>query len=192
MYIDVHNLGYHEAALQKLGAPSVPQRLALTNPILHESKFNRKLRRKLSLAFTEDIRGSNERRYKQTVAIAELLFDKAEPLPETPTGPKIDRVGGIVYPTVQMHGLADNVAIWPEFVDACLQLEEVRYLLVEDADEARASYTLRLLALAQQFSGDEMVWEDWNQPENESRNFISFEEGHWVHRSGTGEILDVH
>jgi hypothetical protein len=187
-----HNLGFHEAALHKLGGTSVPLRHALTNPIPNESKFNRKLRRMLSLAFTEDIRSSNEYRYKQTVAITELLFDKAELLPKTAAGPKIDRVGGIVYPAVQMRGVADNIAIWPEFVDGCLRLEEVRYLFVEKADEASTSYTLRLLAIAQEFPGGEIVWRDWAALEDESRNSISFESGQWVQRSSNGAIVDVH
>jgi hypothetical protein len=63
-----HNLGYHEAALQRLGGESTPQRAALTHPIPYESRFNRKLRRKLSLAFTDLIESENEYRYKQTVA----------------------------------------------------------------------------------------------------------------------------
>jgi hypothetical protein len=87
-----HNVGYHEAGLQKLGAGPLG-RTALTHPIPNESRFNRKLRRKLSLAFTELIESGNEYRYKQTVAITELLFDKAEPLPTTLMGPRINRVG---------------------------------------------------------------------------------------------------
>jgi hypothetical protein len=188
----LHNLGYHEAALQRLGGGSAPPRAALSHPIPNESKFNRKLRRKLSLAFTELIGSENEYRYKQTVAITELLFDKAEPLPKTPMGPKINRLGGILYPTVQMRAAADNFAIWPEFVRACLQLRSVQYVLVEQSNEENASYALQSLAMGREFAGEEIIWQELDMPEQNRRSYISFEEGHWVRRNGALEICDIH
>jgi hypothetical protein len=53
------------------------------------------------------------------------------------------------YPTVQMRGAADNVVIWSEYVDACLALESVLYVLIEESDEARASYSFLILSEAQ-------------------------------------------
>jgi hypothetical protein len=187
-----HHLGYHEAALKQLGGSGVPPRPALMRPIPNETRFNRKLRRKLSLAFTERIDAETEYRYKQTVAISELLFDKAAPLPRTPTGPQIDRAGGIVYPTAQMHGTADNVAIWPDFVDACLALQSVRYVLIEDSDEERASYSFLVLFTARDFRDGEIIWDEISAPEDARRSHISFENGNWIQRDGLGRVYDVH
>jgi hypothetical protein len=96
----MHNLGYHEAALAKLGAPDLPTRASAYDLIPNETRKNAKLRRLLSLAFTEDIPVGREYRYKQSIAINELLFDKAEPIPLRPGGPKSPRVAGTVYPDI--------------------------------------------------------------------------------------------
>jgi hypothetical protein len=58
----MHNLGYHEAALAKLGAADIATRADTYNLIPNETKKNAKLRRLLSLAFTEDIRVGREGR----------------------------------------------------------------------------------------------------------------------------------
>ena len=113
----MHNLGFHRDTLRKLGGPGVPLRAPFVDPIPNETRANEKMRRAMSRAFTEVIEQGREYRYKRTVAITELLFDKAEPIPGKPGGPAIPRAGGIVYPAMQMHGAADNVVLWPEFVD---------------------------------------------------------------------------
>ena len=70
----MHNLGYHQDALRRMGAPDGAMRPRLTNPTPNENKHNAGLRRQLSLAFTEDVREGREYRYKQSIAINELLF----------------------------------------------------------------------------------------------------------------------
>ncbi len=85
----MHNVGYHPDALQKLGAPDHPLRLPLADPIPDEFRKNARLRAQLSLAFTEDVREGWEYRYKQSIAINELLFDGASPIPRTSGRPKI-------------------------------------------------------------------------------------------------------
>ena len=69
----MHNLGYHEAALAKLGAPDIPTRVSTYDLIPNETRKNAKLRRLLSLAFTEDIPVGREHRYKQSIAIRASL-----------------------------------------------------------------------------------------------------------------------
>jgi hypothetical protein len=146
----MHNLGYHQDALRRIGTSDVgmPQRQRLTNPSPNETKENANLRRRLSLAFTKDVREGEEYKYKQSIAINELLFDKAEPLPKYPDGPKFSQAAGTVYPAMRMRGAADNVVIWPEFVDSSLRIKSVRHVLVEAADEAKSAYTFLTLALA--------------------------------------------
>ena len=111
----MHNLGFDEVALRRLGDRLYP-RPQLTNLIPHETKRNRKLGRKLSRAFTENLTPENEHRYKQSIAINELLFDGAAPMPIRAGGPQFEYVAGIVYPAMQMRGAADNVMIYPRYV----------------------------------------------------------------------------
>ena len=59
----MHNLGYHQASLRRMGAP-VATRPRMISPIPNEPKKNSRLRRQLSLAFTEDIREGQDYRYK--------------------------------------------------------------------------------------------------------------------------------
>jgi hypothetical protein len=144
------------------------------------------------LAFTEDIREGQEHRYKQSIAINELLFDGASPLPEYRDGPKSSRAAGTVYPAVRMRGSADNVAIWPEFVDSSLRIKSVRYVLVEAADEATLSYTFLTLAISTAFCGKDIVWQDTLLPENERRSHVALEGDNWVLRDGFNRIYDLH
>ncbi len=188
----MHNLGYHKDALLKLGAPGIEMRARLTDPIQNESRENATLRKQLSLAFTEDIQQGREYRYKQSIAINELLFGDAEPLPIRPNGPTSSRVAGTVYPAMQMRGAADNMAIWPEFVDSSLRIKSVRYVLVEAADAAGSAYTVLTVAYSNTFAGRDIVWQDNLPPENQRRSRISLENGDWVLRDGYDRVYDRH
>lgn len=185
----MHHLGYHEHALRRLGGPLRPR---LVQPIPNETKANRRLRQKLSLAFTEDIGDDQKHRYKQPIAINELLFDGASPLPSYPEGPRTTEAAGTAYPAMRMTGAADNLAIRPEFVDRYLRIRSVRYILVETADEAARSYTLLTLSMSHSFSDGAIIWEDMQIPESQRRSRISFEQDKWVLRDGENHVYDVH
>jgi hypothetical protein len=185
----MHNLGYHEDALLRMKAPV---RAQLSRLIPNETNKNARLRRQLSLAFTEDIREGDEHRYKQSIAINELLFDGAGPLPTYPDGPKHNRAAGTVYPAMRMRGAADNLAIWPEFVDSSLRIKSVRYVRVETVDEASSSFTFLTLAISHSFLKNEIVWEEALAPEVQRRSYVGLEEGHWVLRDGFHKLYDLH
>jgi hypothetical protein len=91
-----------------------------------------------------------------------------------------------------MQGAADNMAIWPEFVDSSLRIKSVRHVLVEAADEAKLSYTFLTLATSHTFSGRDIVWQDSLLPEKQRRSHIALENGHWVSRDGFNHIYDLH
>jgi hypothetical protein len=188
----MHNLGYHHAALRRIGTHVLAERSALTDPIPNESKENKKLRRALSLAFTKDIPAGKEHLYRQSIAINELLFDKAEPLKPTPGGPKYDRPSGTVYPAMRLRGDADNIVLSPEFVVSSLRLVNVRYVLIEAADEAKLSYTFLTTDFADTFLGDEIIWKEQREPEPARRSHFALEDGRWVLRHDNGQIYDVH
>ena len=89
--------------------------------------------------------------------------------------------------------MADNVAIWPEFVESSLRIKSIRYVLVEAADEARSSYTFLTVAISHAFSGRDIIWQDINHlPENQRRSHIALEGGDWVLRDGFNSIYDRH
>ena len=135
-----HSLGYHDDALTRIGAPTIVHRPELMNPIPNESSFNHNLRRRFALAMAESVSEANEYRYKLTIAINELLFDRAEPLPILPGGPEYDRAAGTAYPSLQMRGRADNVALLPEFVESSLRIKSATYLEVVAVDEKLMIY----------------------------------------------------
>jgi hypothetical protein len=189
----MHNLGYHPDALAKMGAPAPPQRSGLISPIPNETNRNYRLRHRMSLAFTQDVPEGAEYRYKETIAINELLFDRAAPiLTRVPDGPRTERAAGTVYPTVQMRGLADNAAIWPDFVDRHLRPRSVRYIRVEVADQESLRYTFLTVVYSDKFSYKTIVWNEDQAPEIERRAHVAFEEGRWISRDGFGRIYDVH
>jgi hypothetical protein len=189
----MHNLGYHPEALDRLGAPIPTQRLPLINPIPNETNHNRKLRKRMSLAFTADVPDGEEYRYKETIAINELLFERASPIAERGgDSPRSERVAGTVYPSVKMKGLADNVAIWPDFVDRYLQIKSVRFLRVETADEKTLTYSFLTIGYSQTFSGKAIIWQEDLAPEAQRRTHVHLENGQWVFRDGSDKKYDVH
>jgi hypothetical protein len=93
---------------------------------------------------------------------------------------------------MRMRGAADNVAIWPEFVDRSLRIKSVRHVLVEAADEVTSSYTFLTLAISRAFSGTDIVWQDSHLPKVRRRSHIALEGGNWVLRDGFNRIYDFH
>jgi hypothetical protein len=189
----MNNLGYHAEALKRLGAPVPPQRLPLVNPIPDEAPRNSRLRQRMSLAFTQDVPDDAKYRYKESIAINELLFDKAEPFPILGNGaPTTDRAAGTVYPTVQLRGLADNVAILPEFVDRYLKLLSVRYVQVEAANEAMMTYRFYTLAYSTMFQDGVIIWHNDLPSDDLRTTHVKLENGAWCFRNGRGELYDRH
>jgi hypothetical protein len=159
--------------------------MRLAYPIPNETKFNERLRRALSLAFTEDVGKGNEYRYKLSIAINERLFDGAGPMPtHHPDGPRDSRAAGTVYPAMGLRGLADNVAMWPEFVDRYLRIQLVQWVRVEAADEQQPSYTIQHLATSREFPGGNIMWDETPMDERRGRGTIALENGQWVLRDG--------
>ena len=191
----MHNLGYHPGALEKMGAAIPVERLPLINPIPYETKRNSRLRRRMSLAFTKDVPEGLEYRSKETIAINELLFDRASAIRPNSVGPAVPKMGGVagtVYPSVQIRGLADNVAIRPEFVDRYLKIKSVQHIRIEAADEERLIYTLVTVAHSRTFSDRTIIWDDQLLPDSERRTQVAFENGRWIFRDGSGRIYDAH
>jgi hypothetical protein len=189
----MHYLGYHPEALERLGAPVPAQRSPLINPIPNETNHNHKIRKRMSLAFTAEVPEAEAYRYNETIAINELLFDRASPI--TARGgdsPRSERVAGTVYPTVKMKGLADNVAIWPDFVDRYLKIKSVRFLRVETADHQTLAYSFLTIGYSQTFSDKAIIWQDDLAPEAQRRTHVTFENGRWVFRDGSKRIYDEH
>ena len=188
----MRNLGYHSAALRRLGAPIAP-RLRLVNPIPNETEENEQMRRALSLACTEDVRPGEEYRYKLSIAINEWLFDDAGLMPtDYPDGPRDGRAAGTAYPAMKMRGFADNLAIWPEFVDKYLRLELIQWVLIEQADEAHLLCTVKHLATAREFPDGNIVWDETPMDVRNGRGTVALEGDKWISRNGLGEVYDIH
>jgi hypothetical protein len=73
-----------------------------------------------------------------------------------------------------------------------LRIKSVRYVLVEEADEAKFSYSFLTIAYANVFSGRDILWQDTLAPEDERRSRIALEGNVWVLRDGLGNVYDRH
>ncbi len=189
----MHNLGYHAVALGKMLAHIPLERLPLVNPIPNETNRNARLRQRMSLAFTKNVPDGSEYQYKETIAINELLFDRASPISATgPAAPKIGRVAGTAYPSVMMEGLADNVAIWPEFVDRHIRIKSVKFIKVESADAEKLDYSFLVVGRSRAFSNGTIIWDQQLGSQHDRRTQVAFINGQWVFRDGLGRVYDVH
>jgi hypothetical protein len=192
----MHNLGYHPGALRRIGAQEqhISMRHKLTHSIPNETRENEKLRRQVSETFTKDVRDGEEYRYKQSIAIIESMSEEVQL--DFPDGdgeiPKHKKIAGTAYPAMRLRADADNLVFLPEFVDSSLRIRAVRYVRVEAADEAMASYTFLTIGFASMFSGDTIEWRADIGTEDMRRSRIEFENGHWVMRDGYNRIRDIH
>lgn len=93
--------------------------------------------------FSKQVIDSNY--YKLTVAITNKLMIG-------------DFFGGILYPTIQMFGNADNLALKPTFVDTGLDFISVEYLKITDVDGKY--YTFETLDTSNTIKNDGTI--DWS------------------------------
>ena len=117
-----------------------------------------RLRRKFSLALAEDVAAGDEYKYKLSVAINELLFDKAGPIPIREGRPRFDGASGTVYPSVQLNARADNVALFPEFVDSSLQIRSVKHTIIKPFNPKSREYGVEILFDTNKFDGNQIIW----------------------------------
>lgn len=192
----MHNLGYHPHVLRRIGAQEqhISMRHELTHPIPNETRENEKVRRKLSEAFTTDVRDGEEYRYKQSIAIIESMSEEVQL--DFPDGnnevPKHEKIAGAVYPAMRLRGDADNLVLLPEFVDSSLRLRTIRHVRVEAADEAASAYTFLTIGFADRFSSDRIQWRADIGTKDARRSHVALEGGHWVLRDGYNRIYDSH
>jgi hypothetical protein len=66
------------------------------------------------------------------------------------------------------------------------------YVLVEHVDPQTSSYTLLTLAKAEAFPDGNIDWREPGGPEWKRRSHVSFENGQWVSRDGSGQVFDRH
>ncbi len=171
----MHNLGFHTESLQRIGTTAMGSRQLLASPIPNESRRNARIRRLLSHAFTESVPEGFEYRYKQSIAIQELLL----------SAPLEQPAAGTVYPSLQLKGEVDNAVILPEFVDRALKPEAVQLLFVEAVDEKAFSYTVQLRRQSQQISDGRIAWAA--APSSQNRIHFGLENGTWVIRDDDGD-----
>ncbi len=164
--------------MQAIGAPL---RLQLQNLISNEANRNQRIRRALSMPFAENVPPGEEYRYKQTIAINELLFDGAS-----------RPVAGTTYPSMGMKGVADNVVVWPAYVPKILRPKSVRYVQIESIDPQTSAYSFVTLDLATSFSGEDIVWQAEAPNDARTCSHIALEGNSWVLRDGLGRIYDIH
>ena len=188
----MHDLGFHPDVLRRLGTSAVGNRPWMAEPIPNETARNRRLRRQVAQAFAVDVPAGADQFYKQSVAIAEFWMDHEEVYPIYPDGPQIPHAAGLVYPSLQMRGDADNIALLPGFVHSSLQLEQVQYVLVERADLNSHAYTFLTEAISSHFIERRTIaWRDELPGEDVRRCHVALENGQWVQRDDAGTIYAV-
>ncbi|WP_341702062.1 hypothetical protein [Ferrovibrio sp.] len=189
----MHNLGYHPVALGKLGPHgSEEYRPFMRGIIPNEASRNEKIRRRMALDFTEVVSERDNYRYKQSIAINELLFDNAESIPSHPDGPTIDEAVGTVYPSIKNRGAADNVAIRPKFVDSSLKLRTISFIRIEEVNPESDGYTYLQTHLAARFDGNKICWEELTSAAELRRRYIYRAGNHYILRDGLGNLIARH
>lgn len=135
--------------------------------------------------FIQPIHETYSSQYKITSAIAERMSKGDLELN------KGIEIGAISYPSVSHPARSENLAIRPEIVDTCLQLDYVEEITVKEVIGKKIEYSHTNFSA--RFSGGKIEWEDkpihWTVPPGALMAFVAEPDG-WVARDEKGNIVN--
>ncbi|MBO2647710.1 hypothetical protein I6M45_21740 [Shewanella algae] len=146
-------------------------------------ELNEMVHEYLAYLFSRPIQDGNEKvEYKLTSSIANLMMHSSE-------------INGLMYPTIQMFGNADNILLKPEYVDENLDFVNVEFIEVNESNKDGFSINridsataLTSTNGALNWSGRPLHWEL-----NQSGMIATFEfkgDGNWEGRDQNGNLID--
>jgi hypothetical protein len=125
-----NHLGYSSAVLEAFKSK---RNLPFFVQMEKDSERNRLIREWQARVFTQQIPAGQEHLYRLSIALKAFALGKM-----VQTDPKApDVFSGVIYPSVAMWLLGDNVAILPSEVDSKLALFEVILLTLDSVTELR-------------------------------------------------------
>ncbi|MGS0682455.1 hypothetical protein ACVBIL_14985 [Shewanella sp. 125m-7] len=145
------------------------------------SELNEMVHEYLGFMFSKPlVSGEEQDYYKLTSCIAELMM-------------KGNIINGLMYPTNQMLGYAENLILKPEYVDSSLDFVNVEYAEIASFDDGQ--YTLNVLDSASSVVDGELQWTgrplQWKLGQKETTYSFVFESsGIWVAKDMQGNIID--
>jgi hypothetical protein len=127
-----NHLGYSQAVLDHVKAhrdlPSFAKMSA-------DDERNKVIREWQCRVFTATVPSGQEHLYRLPIALKNFaLAPMVQPNPNLPT-----LFSGVIYPSVAMHLLGDNIAILPSEVDSKMRLFEITLLAIDSITETRTS-----------------------------------------------------
>lgn len=120
--ITLSKIGYSDEVLRRLN--SSRDKVDIPGGLIpdFESPGNSILREFLAKIFTRRVQEDQKHRHKLTAAIAEMYTKSGE-------------IDGILYPTVEMWGNQDNLAIETQVVDQVLEPVSAEYIEIQKRDD---------------------------------------------------------
>ena len=140
--------------------------------------------------FSQPIHDTYSSQYKITAAITEVLtLGKIE----VPDGSMA--LGGLLYPSVAHPGRPENLAIRPDVVDRCLNLDYVEEIQITDRKEdANQTITYNRIDVSSDFSNGEIRWSGrplhWNAGPGPALITFTNEPDGWIARDARGNIIN--
>jgi hypothetical protein len=127
-----NHLGYSTAVLEAFkSGRSLPFFVQMKDQ--EQSERNRLIREWQARVFTQNVPPDQDHLYRLPIALKDFALGKMVQIdPELP-----DVFSGVIYPSIAMWLLADNIAILPTEVDTKLALFEVILLTVDGTKEVR-------------------------------------------------------
>ena len=118
-----------------------------------KSENNIKTNEHLKKAFSSKIEKSEEEKYKITIAIATILFNKPTEFLHLQDCP------GLLYHTIRLEDEADNIVLKPWIIDkGIVEFQQVEY--IEIIDKSDNKYTYKLLDYADTIKDGQIQWKN--------------------------------
>ena len=173
-----NHAGYARAAFEVIGSSRKYVGWDGKDVSIPGNDENREVHEFLGEIFARPIANEGEDYYKLTMAIAEKLYAD-------------DLFGGLIYPSIGFKANADNLAIKAPFADLNLKLERIEHFRIDDTSDASFSVTYLDSAIVAEHDG-RIQWRGFGRGWRLSPGMslvLSVENGEWVARNSTGEMV---
>jgi hypothetical protein len=147
------------------------------------SELNEMVHEYLGYLFSQPVKDdSNKIEYKLTSTIADIMMHS-------------DEIHGLIYPTIQMLGNADNILLKPGFVDRHLEFVNVEFIQIKESDSDGFIVDRLDSATSSTIDNGKLSWSgrplQFKLKENGMvATFKYMADGTWVGRDQSGKIID--
>lgn len=180
----VNHIGFTEEVKEQLKSKrNIDEIYSFVTTTNNYSELNEMVHEYLGYLFSKPVKLDSEKiDYKLTSTIADIMMHSED-------------IHGLLYPTIQMLGNADNILIKPDFVDEHLEFLNVEFIEIKESDDDSFIVDRLDSAVSASVENGRLTWSgrplQWELKEDGMvATFEYSADGTWVGRDQSGKVID--